>query len=314
MNHALTLTSSAAIVLLLAACGGEPADTAATDAPAADATAAADPAPAPAAEPAAPAGPSLDAILDAQPEDVQARFAWRNPKETLEFFGVEPGMTVVEALPGGGWYSKILLPFIGDEGHLIGVNYNASMWPLFGFFSDEQLAEAEVWTDTWPTEAGGWTDSGAEISAYEFGEVAADAHGTADVVLLVRALHNLNRFEGDGGYFSQAATDVFDLLKPGGVLGVVQHQAPDEWGEDRTDGSRGYLNKAWLIAQMESAGFVLEGESGINHNHNDQPGDNDVVWRLPPTLATSRDNEELRKELQAVGESNRMTLKFRKPS
>src|SRR5512134_710260 len=77
----------------------------------------------------------LAAVLAAQPPEVQARYQWRHPRETLEFFGIAPGMTVVEALPGGGWYTKILLPYLGPQGSYIGADYAADMWPLFGFFS-----------------------------------------------------------------------------------------------------------------------------------------------------------------------------------
>ena len=107
--------------------------------------------------------------------------------------------------------------------------------------------------------------------------------------------------------------DAHAVLKPGGTFGVVQHHARDEMSDEFADGSHGYLKKAFVIAAAETAGFEFVGESDINANPNDQPTAEDIVWRLPPTLATSRDNPELQAELEAVGESNRMTLKFRKP-
>ena len=140
-----------------------------------------------------------------------------------------------------------------------------------------------------------------------------ELQGTADIVFFPRVLHNLARFEAAGGYLTAALADAFAVLKPGGTFGVVQHHARDDMSDEFADGRRGYLKKAFVIAAAEAAGFEFVGESDINANPNDQPTEEDIVWRLPPTLATSRDNPELKAELEAVGESNRMTLKFRKP-
>ena len=137
--------------------------------------------------------------------------------------------------------------------------------------------------------------------------------GTADVVFLVRVLHNLANFEEEGGYLTAALADSFAVLKPGGTLGVVQHQAREEMSDAFADGSHGYLKKSFVIAQAEKAGFELVAESDINANPLDQPGEDDIVWRLPPTLATSAEDPELKAQLSAIGESHRMTLKFRKP-
>ena len=98
----------------------------------------------------------LASVLAAQPEDAQARYTYRHPQETLEFFGIAPGMTVVEALPGGGWYTKILLPYIGQEGRLIGADYSGDMYPLFGFFSEEQLEAKKTWVTDFPADAAEW--------------------------------------------------------------------------------------------------------------------------------------------------------------
>jgi predicted methyltransferase len=299
--------------LLLAACG-QPEETAApaTEPAGAPEAAAETASPEPAAEP-APA--SLEEILAAQPEDVQARYEHRHPQETLEFFGIEPGMTVVEALPGGGWYTKILLPYLGADGRVIGADYALEMFPLFGFFSDEQIKKKETWVEDWTAQAEGWAgDDGAAVSAFVLGSLPEEMKGTADAMLFIRALHNLARFEDEGGYLTAALADAYAVLKPGGVVGVVQHEArpdmPDEWA----DGSAGYLKQAFVINAFEEAGFELAAESDINANPADQPTAEDVVWRLPPTLATSREDPELREQLQAVGESNRMTLLFRKPA
>jgi len=256
----------------------------------------------------------LDEVLAAQSDEVKARYEWRHPRETLEFFGIEPGMTVIEGLPGGGWYSKILIDYLGPDGHLIGANYAYSIFPLFGFFSEEQLEELKTWESDWPEEARAWGgENSAEVSAFSLGTMPDALDGTADAVLMIRALHNLNRFESQGDYLTSSLKDIHDALKPGGILGVVQHQAPADSPDEWADGSAGYLKKGYLIERIEKAGFEFVAESAINENPKDQPTTDDVVWRLPPSLSTSRDNPELRAQVEGIGESNRMTLKFRKP-
>ncbi len=256
----------------------------------------------------------LAAALAAQPAENQARYTYRHPRETLEFFGIKPGMTVVEALPGGGWYSKILIPYLGAGGKLIGVDYALDMFPKFGFFTEERLEAKKTWVSTWTEEANGWRDAqSASVEAFVFGSMPDRFAGQADAVLFIRALHNLNRFEGDGGYMTAALSDAYKALKPGGIVGVVQHWVADEMPDDWADGSRGYLKQAQLIATLEQAGFEYLESSDINANPKDQPGAEDIVWRLPPRMATSGDDPELRAQMQAIGESNRMTLRFRKP-
>jgi len=256
----------------------------------------------------------LAAVLDAQPEEMKARFAYRNPKETIEFFGIEPGMTVVEGLPGRGWYTKLLLPYLGGEGHLIGANYAMDMWPNFSFATEEFLATQSTWTTDWPAGAEEWRgDDGATVAAFNFGAMPESMGGTADVVFLARVLHNTARFESIRPFLVELLTDCYTVLKPGGVLGVVQHHARDNMSDDFADGSHGYLKKGFVIAAAEAAGFEFVGESDVNANPKDQPSEDDIVWRLPPSLGTSAENPELRAELEAVGESNRMTLRFRKP-
>jgi predicted methyltransferase len=255
----------------------------------------------------------LDAVLSAQPEEVQARYDARHPAETLAFFGIEPGMTLVEALPGGGWYSKILIDYLGPEGELIGADYAVDMFPLFGFFSEEALEAKKTWVNDWSEEANGWVEGGATVTAFQLGSLPESMEGTADAVVMIRALHNLARFEGQGGFLTAAVQDVYDVLRPGGVLGVVQHEARPDMPDDFATGSGGYLKKSFVIEQMEAAGFEFIEDSDINQNAKDQPQEGDVVWRLPPTLATTREDPDGRAAMQAIGESNRMTLKFRKP-
>jgi predicted methyltransferase len=259
---------------------------------------------------------NLAAVLDAQPDVVKARYQYRHPQETIEFFGIEPGMTVVEGLPGRGWYTKILLPYLGSDGRLIGANYALDMWPNFPFASEKFMAEMSQWLENWPAGAEEWRgEEGASIAAFWFGSMPDEMHGTADAVFFARVLHNLARFQDEGvsDYLDSALADAYNALKPGGVFGVVQHHARDDMPDDWANGAKGYLKKQFVIDQVEAAGFEFVGEIDVNANDKDQPTTDDIVWRLPPTFATSRENEELKAQYLEVGESNRMTLKFRKP-
>ncbi|MBY6204236.1 hypothetical protein [Halomonas denitrificans] len=262
------------------------------------------------------AGGRLAAILADQPEEVRARYDARNPQETLEFFGIEPGMTVVEALPGGGWYTRILLPYLGADGTLIGANYPITLFEQFEFATEEFLAELAGWAEAFPAQAGGWCeDDCATVRAYWMGDLPEDLRGTADAVLYIRALHNMARFQNEGidDYLDQAFADAFAVLKPGGVMGVVQHAAGEDMPAAWASGEAGYLKPSFVIAQAEAAGFELEAESDINANPADKPTAEDIVWRLAPSLGTTEEGTEARAEMEAIGESNRMTLKFRKP-
>ena len=299
------------LVLLFAAClvGCQPAEEAAPPDSAAEA----------AAEPqqeAAPQTDSLAAILDAQPDEVKARYQYRHPMETIEFFGIEPGMTIVEGLPGQGWYTKILLPYLGSEGKLIGAAYSLELYPLFSFMNEERLAREQEFVTTFTTNAAEWAgEGGAEVAAFHMGSMPAELEGTADAVVFIRALHNLARFEnaGEGQFLTESLDEVYRVLKPGGVFGVVQHHARDDMPDEWADGSKGYLKKQFVIDRVTAAGFELEAEAEFNANPKDQPTTEDFVWRLPPSLNTSREDPELKAQYEAIGETNRMTLKFRKP-
>lgn len=255
----------------------------------------------------------LAAVLASQPEDIKARYQWRHPQETLEFFGIKPGMTVVEILPGGGWYTRILLPYLGRDGQLIGADYPMDIWPNFSFATPEFIEKRRGWVETWPGQAAAWQgDFGASVQASRIGEFPESLEASVDAVLFIRALHNLKRFQGEGEFLSRALEDTMRLLKPGGIIGVVQHRAPDERDDVWADGSRGYLKKIDVISIFEDAGFQLVEQSNVNANPEDVPGEDDIVWRLPPSLNTSKDDPELRAQYEAIGESNRMTLLFRK--
>lgn len=258
----------------------------------------------------------LTAILDAQPDLVKSRYQFRHPKETLEFFGIEPGMKVVEALPGGGWYSKILLPYLGKEGELMGADYDKSLYPLFGFFSEEQLKAKETWAQDWVKDASTWGgENRAALSAFTLDELPWEKRGKADAVLFIRALHNLARFENaeKGEFLADALKTTYEVLRPGGIVGVVQHEAPADAPDEWAQGQNGYLKKEFVIYRFKKAGFHYVGESPVNANPKDQPTADDFVWRLPPSYAGLRDKPEAKKAMKAIGESNRMTLLFRKP-
>ncbi len=256
----------------------------------------------------------LEVVLENQPPETKVRYEQRHPKETLEFFGIEPGMTVVEALPGSGWYSRILVPYLGQNGHLIGANYAQDMWPLFGFFGDDFIESMETWVKDWPQEADAWAgEDGAEVDAFEFGSLPVALEGQADAVLFIRALHNLARFESEGNYLTTALNEAYRVLKPGGIVGVVQHEARPEMSDEFASGEHGYLKTEFVKQRFADAGFEFIDESDVNRNPADQPTEADIVWRLPPTLMTSQDDPDLRIEMETIGESNRMTLKFRKP-
>jgi predicted methyltransferase len=269
-----------------------------------------------AAEPAAAAEPSpsekLDQILASQPEETKARYAHRHPKETLEFFGIEPGMTVVDTLPGDFWYTGLLLDYLGPEGKVIAADYSAEMWTKFGEYSPPP-DEKKDWAAKYvakvePTR----TEGDAAIAAFQYGSVPDDMAGTADVVLMVRAIHHFMRLEDKGGYMTKALADANKVLKPGGIVGVEQHRAPEANSNKWATGDQGYVKQSAVVAAFEKAGFELVEASEINANPNDKPTEKDIVWRLPPTLATSQKDPELKAKMEAIGESDRMTLKFRK--
>lgn len=254
---------------------------------------------------------ALDRVIEARSEADRARDDARHPAETLAFFRVEPGMTVAEGLPGAGWYTRILANYLGSDGVLYGVNYPEHMWPLFGR-SDEWVAERRAATGKFVDQVREFTDNGVSARGFTFDTVPAEIAGTVDRVLLVRALHNLNRFEGVAGTRTQALAAVRGMLAEDGLVGVVQHRLPESAPDEGADGSRGYLKQSAVVDFFEQAGFELVASSEINANPKDQPGANDIVWRLPPSLSTSRENPELRAAMEAIGESDRMTLLFRK--
>ena len=254
---------------------------------------------------------TLNAVLTSRSDEDKVRDDARQPLETLTFFQIKPGMTIAEALPGGGWYTRILANYLGQDGTLYGVNYPDSLWPMLSYASPEWIAERIAATQNFTAKVATFTDNGITAQGFTFDTVPPEVEGTVDRVLLIRALHNLNRFQQKAGTRSQALAATHAMLKKDGLVGVVQHRAPATASEEWADGNKGYLNEVAVIAMFAEAGFALVAQSEINANPMDQPSGEDSVWRLSPSLRGSNDDEQ-RDVMVAIGESDRMTLLFRK--
>lgn len=300
----------AALVAALAACQRQEAP-ASNDA----AAPAAGEAPAPAAaEPAAPAAMTaeafaarLDEVLagDHRSAENKARDAFRHPRETLTFFGIAPGMTVLEVNPGGGWYTEILAPLLNGNGTLI----TAVVDPA-------SIENEEARNRTAKANAEFREMLGSKIDV--FGPVQVAEYDPRNPVLgLPNSVDMVLTFRNTHGWINAGIAEAmyrafFDVLKPGGVLGVEQHRAPA--GSDPAETARnGYVSQDAVIALATAAGFVLEAESEINANPADTKDHPRGVWSLPPTLA-GHETDEAREKYAAIGESDRMTLRFRKPA
>lgn len=246
---------------------------------------------------------SLAAVLasDHRSEEERARDAYRHPSETLLFFGVTPEMSVVEVSPGGGWYTKIIAPYLKSGG---GAYYAANFDPAS---SDYAARSVTAFKENYMSAPETYGDVNLTVLGGEAGIAPA---GTADAVLTFRNVHNWTGRGVAGDYFAQ----FYDALKPGGVLGVVEHRADTPEGE----GDSGYVTEATVIALAEAAGFELDARSEINANAADTKDHPFGVWTLPPVRRSSavrgqEDPDFDRAKYDAIGESDRMTLKFRKP-
>ncbi|MFW2853094.1 class I SAM-dependent methyltransferase [Sphingomonas sp. TX0543] len=221
-----------------------------------------------------------------------ARDRYRHPAETLAFFGVKPTDTVVEIWPGGGWYTEVLAPYLAKSGKL----YAAGP-------SERGLGAVRALATARPDIYGGLHYA---IFPAADGQARVPA-GTADVVLTFRNIHNWRFGASDQ---TQAAFDqMFAMLKPGGILGIEEHRLPeDQAGVE--EGKSGYMKRSSVIAYATKAGFRLVAESQINANAKDTHDYPGGVWTLPPTFA---EKDKDRARYAAIGESDRMTLRFVKP-
>ncbi len=231
----------------------------------------------------------------------KARDVHRHPVETLSFFEVKPTSTVVEISPGSGWYTEILAPLLKEQGKYYAAHQPADATSDYAKKSRaafiEKLAADPVFSAVSVT-------GFAPTAGYEVAPA-----GSADVVLTFRNLHNWYMQKGDESLLN-AYKSFYAALKPGGVLGVVEHRLPAT--KLNTDWTKsGYMPQSLAIKLAEEAGFVLEGTSEVNANPKDTADHPQGVWTLPPSLALK---EQDKAKYQAIGESDRMTLKFRKPT
>jgi len=225
----------------------------------------------------------------------KARDQYRHPVETLTFFGFKPNMTVVEITPGGGWYTDILASALKGSGKLYGAHYPDAGADDYYSKSrknlEKKLASNVVFNEVVLT----------DFIAPKQSELAPE--GTADLVLTFRNLHNWK----DAGV-KQVFKDAYRALKPGGVLGIVEHRLPAGVAPEK---AAGYVSETETIIQAKAAGFRFVAASEVNANSKDLAIHPKGVWTLLPNLALK---EKDRAKYLAIGESDRMTLKFVKPA
>ena len=239
------------------------------------------------------------AVADAgrKPENV-LRDKYRHPVETLDFFEVDPGDAVVEIWPGGGWYTEILAPYVtagGGKLYLVAPDWGRSGIDKLKAANPTLYSAAVV----------------ADFPAFDANSVRVP-DGTAGVVLTFRNVHNWRmgyRRDDKQDYSPEAFKQIYAMLKPGGILGVVDHRLPESASAERERES-GYIKLSTVKALAEAAGFKLAATSEVNANPKDTADWPDGVWTLPPGL---RLKDKDREKYLAIGESDRMTLKFVKP-
>jgi len=230
-------------------------------------------------------------------DENKARDAYRHPQQTLEFLGFKDTMTVVEITPGGGWYTEILAPALKGTGTFYGAHYPDTGEDNYYSNSrkrlEKKLASNAAFSDVKLTDF-----VPKKVS------VLAPA-GTADMVLTFRNLHNW----GDDGV-AQVFADSFTALKTGGVLGIVEHRMPENQDSEKNKRS-GYVKESQTVKLALAAGFKLQASSEVNANAKDTAQHPKGVWTLPPVLALKEQDKD---KYLAIGESDRMTLKFVKPA
>ncbi|HCW60714.1 MULTISPECIES: class I SAM-dependent methyltransferase [Sphingobium] len=217
-----------------------------------------------------------------------ARDQYRHPAETLAFFGVTPMQTVVEYSPSGGWYSEILAPLIRDHGTFYALQPSGSYLEGYKSFLASNPVYDQVKLVAYPEEA-------ASIPA-----------GSVDTVLTFRNVHNMVM----GGKAADTFKAFYTMLKPGGTLGVVDHRLPED-RDSAAEMKSGYLKVSTVRKLAEDAGFEYVGASEVNANPKDTADWDKGVWTLPPVL---RNKDVDKAKYMGIGESDRMTLKFRKPT
>lgn len=294
MNRVLL---AALLPVALAACNGTPPEPPADAADTADTTAA--------ATAGAATADAADSALHASiggdwrdPANV-ARDSYRHPAETLAFFGLQPDQTVVEITPGGGWYAEILAPYLRERGHYVAAVVDPAALPEGGGRDYQQRSRDGL---AKKFEAAPAQFDAAEVVAYDPAKPVFGEPGSADLVLTFRNVHNWR----SDGVAQEMFNGFFAVLKPGGTLGVVEHRAI---ADVAADDESGYVGQDQVVALAEAAGFTLDEASEINANPLDTKDHPNGVWTLPP--GNDHDDADDAK-YQAIGESDRMTLRFRK--
>jgi predicted methyltransferase len=227
-------------------------------------------------------------------ESNRARDQYRHPRETLGFFGVEPTDTVVEIWPGGGWYTEILAPLLREKGTYYAAANGNGLNGAKALMTKDAALYGNIRLASFPTGRPG-------------ADQPAVPAGTADVVLTFRNVHNWIMPEQP--FADEAFRQMFAMLKPGGTLGVVEHRLAES-ADPALEKKSGYIKVSTVRRLAEAAGFRLAGSSEINANPADTKDHPNGVWSLPPAL---RGGDKDRERFLAIGESDRMTLKFVKP-
>ncbi len=235
---------------------------------------------------------------DHRSESDKLRDTYRNPMETLRFFDIRPDMTVLEVSPGKGWYTQILGPYLKDGQLVLALPRDNSDR---SYHVANNKALRKIILDN-PDHYKNVTYSVFEPPAV-LGPVAKP--NSVDRILTFRNLHN---WVGTGKG-QEAIAELYKALKPGGILGIVDHRASSDKAQDPKVKS-GYIREDYVIQLVEAAGFEFLAKSEINANYLDTKNYNNGVWTLPPSL---RLQDKDRSKYLAIGESDRMTLKFRKP-
>jgi predicted methyltransferase len=233
------------------------------------------------------------------------RDQYRNPLKTLQLFDIQPNHTVVEVWPGGGWYTEILAPYLKEQGQLIAAHYDPQ--DKQANYRAGSRAQFEKKMKATPK-----AYSKVKVASLMLDETTgalvkgAAKHNSIDRVVTFRNAHGMYA----SGTLDTALSHFFDILKPAGKLGIVQHQAGLE--QDWMSKNIGYISRMHIISVATKAGFILEAEGYFNHNPLDTKHYERGIWQLPPGLAGLKTDEE-KAPFLAIGESDRMTLLFTKP-
>jgi predicted methyltransferase len=227
------------------------------------------------------------------------RDRYRHPAETLAFFGLKPDQTVIEITPGGGWYAEILAPMLREHGKYIAAVVDPmAVKEKSRDYQQKSKSGLEAKFAAAPAQL-----DRAQLVAYDPNAPVFGAADSADVVLTFRNVHNWRSAKQAEGMFR----GFFAVLKPGGTLGVVEHRATKDVGDDDKSG---YVGEGQVIAMAKAAGFKLDAKSEVNANPKDTRDYAGGVWTLPPSNDHDAKDDA---KYKAIGESDRMTLRFVKP-